>query len=88
LFALLTGLRPFYSQFSEKRFRRDLINGETAFIDPRFRDRSFAESKLVDIIPLCWKYDPNDRIDIFELVRLLREAVKENEEYMAALPKG
>ena len=65
-----------------------LHDGETAFIDPRFRDRSFAESKLVDIIPLCWKYDPDDRIDIFELVRLLREAVKENEAHIAAFPEA
>lgn len=58
------------------------------FIDPRFRDRSFGESKLVDIIPLCWAHDPADRIDIFEVIRLLREAVKENEAYLASRPQG
>jgi hypothetical protein len=26
----------------------------------------------------CWMYEPEERIDIFEVVQLLREAVAEN----------
>lgn len=54
--------------------------GETAFIDPRWKAKSFAEGALARIIPLCWKFDPSERIDIFTLVQLLRQAVKENDE--------
>lgn len=53
-------------------------NGTTAYIDPRYQERSFAESKLVEIIPQCWTYDPRQRIDIFQLVNFLRNAVHEN----------
>ena len=55
-----------------------VMNGTIAYIDPRYRARSFAESKLVDIIPQCWTYDPRHRIDIFQLVNILRDAVEEN----------
>lgn len=53
---------------------------QTAFIDPRYKDRSFGEAKLAEIIPLCWAFDPDKRIDIFQLVELLRAAVKLNNE--------
>ena len=56
-------------------------NGTTAFIDPRYNERSFAESKLVEIIPQCWIYDPRQRIDIFRLVDFLRIAVEESKIY-------
>ena len=85
LYALLTGLKPHYTIDSKSKFRRLLEKGETAFLDPRFRDRSFAESKLLDIIPLCWEHNPADRVDIFELVQLLREAVQENDASLAPL---
>ena len=84
LYALLTGLKPHYHVSSNSKFERMLIDGETAFIDPRFQDRSFAEGKLAEIIPLCWAYDPDDRIDIFELIRLLRKALKENEQHLSS----
>ena len=48
------------------------MDGQTAFIDPRFHLRGYAESALADIIPLCWMLDPDERIDIFELTQLLR----------------
>jgi Uma2 family endonuclease len=57
------------------------MNGMTAFIDPRYKQRSFAESKLAEIIPQCWIYDPNQRIDIFQLVNLLRIANEVNKLY-------
>ena len=54
-----------------------IIKGETAYIDPRYRTRSLAEKRLVEIMEKCWVLKPQDRIDIFEAVRLLREAVDE-----------
>ena len=63
---------------SLEKLKEAVMHGKTAFIDPRFQKRSFAESKLAEIIPLCWRYDPRQRIDIFQLVDLLRNAVEEN----------
>ncbi len=48
-------------------------------MDPRYKERSFAEEKLIELMEKCWKYDPDDRISIFEAVDFLRRAVKENE---------
>ena len=63
---------------TEEETQAMVKNGTTAFIDPRYLERSFAESKLVEIIPQCWIYDPRQRIDIFQLVDFLHIAVNEN----------
>jgi hypothetical protein len=69
---------PCYEEPDDKSVQARLMANQTAFIDPRYRNRSFAESKLVEIIEQCWTFDPNERIDIFELVELLRNLVQEN----------
>lgn len=56
-----------------------LRKGETAFVDERYRTQSFISGKLVEVMEKCWAYDAKDRIDIFEAVRLLREAKEEHE---------
>jgi hypothetical protein len=67
-------LRPsFYTCFQGL-----LINRELPYIDPRWRTRSYVEGRLVEIMEKCWSYDPDQRIDIFEAVRLLRETLKVN----------
>jgi hypothetical protein len=76
----LTVVYPHYDS-TEEELQEKLKKGETAYIDPRYKDRSFAESKLVEIIPLCWKFNPKHRIDIFRLVDILRNAVQENKIY-------
>ena len=55
-----------------------VVDKATAYIDDRYRTRSFAEGKLVEIMERCWVYDPVKRADIFEVVRFLRDAVEEN----------
>ena len=67
-----------FPTLKENVAREMVKNGRTAYIDPRFNERSFAESKLVEIIPQCWTYNPRQRIDIFQLVNFLRNAVQEN----------
>jgi hypothetical protein len=57
-----------------------ILNNETAYIDPRWKNHSLAEGKLAEIIPLCWATDPSKRPSIFELVALLRDALKEVKE--------
>ena len=72
-FALLTGYSPLVKNLENlSELKNKVMDGQTAFIDPRFHLRSYAESALADIIPLCWKLDPDERIDIFELTQLLR----------------
>jgi len=38
--------------------------------------RSYAESVLVSLIEKCWIYDPDKRIDIFEIVNILKNALQ------------
>ncbi len=49
------------------------------YVDERYRTRSYAEGKLVDIMERCWEFDPAKRISIFDAVKMLREASKEND---------
>jgi len=52
--------------------------GEVPYIDERWRTRSYAEGKLVELIERCYAFKPDERIDIFDTVRFLRDAVEEN----------
>jgi hypothetical protein len=79
IYALLTGLWVFYENEDDVVVHEKLIKGETSYIDPRYRDRSYIDGKLIDIMEQCWEYKPEDRIDIFEVVRLLREVKTEHE---------
>jgi hypothetical protein len=58
--------------------QQKLIDGKTAYIDPRYKKRSYAEQQLVKALEQCWEYKPDDRPSIFELVDQLRKAVSEN----------
>lgn len=58
----------------------EVIKGKIAYIDPRYETRSFAEQKLVEVMKKCWALKPKDRIDIFQAVRLLREATEQLKE--------
>ena len=53
------------------------MKGETAFIDPRYRQRSKEEAKLVEIIEKCFLFEPEKRISIFDIVRMLEDAIDE-----------
>lgn len=75
MYGLLTGLLVFYDVKDTKAIQKRIIKGDKAFIDPRYRTKSFAESKLVDIIERCWEYDPDKRPDIFEVVIHLRDTL-------------
>ena len=56
--------------------------GEIPYIHPNYYNHSYAESKLIPIILQCYIYDPNKRIDIYQLVFQLRMAIIANEEYL------
>jgi hypothetical protein len=50
------------------------------YVDPRYKDRSYAEKMLVELMEKCWIYDPDERISSFEAVEFLRKAVRDNKE--------
>jgi hypothetical protein len=53
------------------------MGGHTAYIDPRYRTRSEEEARLAEIIEQCFRFNPDDRPSIFEVVSFLRSAVTE-----------
>jgi serine/threonine protein kinase len=77
-YGLLTGLAPFYELKHSEDVKQHLKKKEKSFIDPRYRERSYVERKLAEIIELCWEYEPDKRIDIHTLVKLLRDVSAEN----------
>ena len=76
LFAILTGLWNFFD-VDDETAQQKVIHGELPFIDERYRNGTKAESRLIDIMENCWKFDPEERIDIFQVVERLRLALKE-----------
>jgi len=78
VYGLLTGLWVFYDVDDEVAQVR-ILDGETAYIDERYRTRSYAEGALVKVIESCWIHDPDNRSDIFEIVEYLRNATEINE---------
>ena len=69
-----------YQMDDDNALQTKLIGGELPFVDPRYKDRSFAEKKLVELMEKCWIYNPDERISSFEAVEFLRKAVRDNEE--------
>jgi len=75
MYAVLTGLNPFYDAETTKAVIKKVRKGEKAYIDPRWKESSPAEAALAEIIPRCFEYDPQSRISIFEIVDHLTQAV-------------
>lgn len=59
--------------------QQKITSAQKPYIDDRYRTRSYAERKLVEVMEKCWHFEPEKRITIFDAVKILREAVKENE---------
>jgi len=79
VYALLTGLWPFYENEDDTFVQSKLVAGNTSFIDERYQLRSYGEGKMVQLIEMCWKFKPKDRPDIFEIVEFLRIVYKKVE---------
>lgn len=69
-----------YDEKDDDVIQKKLIDGKLPFVDPRYKNRSFAEKKLVELMEKCWIYNPDERISSFEAVEFLRDAVKDNKE--------
>ena len=76
MYSLLTGLWVFFDEKDAHEVQKRVKAGEKPYIDPRFKENSPAEAKLVEIIDRCHSYQPGDRPSIFEIVEFLRDAVK------------
>ncbi len=76
MYALLTGAMPFQGE-DYHDIQGYVAGGEIPFIDPRYRERSREEAKLVEIIEACHEFHPDDRPSIFEVVAFLRDALLE-----------
>jgi len=72
IFGILTGLFPFHEISDHSEIRNRTKEGPP-YIDPRYRTRSYAEGRLVEIMDKCYKMNATDRVDIFEVVQHLRE---------------
>ena len=78
MYALLTGLWPFYDVNDDTEVQNKIKRGELPFIDERYRTGSYGERKLVEIMERCWVYDSSLRADIFEVVTSLVNVVELN----------
>ena len=77
MYSLLTGLMVFHDTEDYRDVQYKIAMGEKAYIDPRFKERSLAEARMVEIIEKCHEYYEEDRPSIFEVVDLLWQAVEE-----------
>ena len=76
IYGVLTGMMPFHEE-TTPGVQYLVGQGERPFIDPRYKERSLAEVKLVEIIESCHEYYEQDRPSIFEVVDFLRHALQE-----------
>ena len=47
-------------------------------MDERYRTGSVAEGRMVEVLGRCWVYELKERVDVFEVVGLLRDALEES----------
>ena len=78
IFGLVTGLVPFPEETDYRDVHRRVIDGERPMIDKRIRTRSFEEGRLAEIAEKCFVHNPDERPDIFEVVRMLRDTFEES----------
>ena len=78
LYSLLTGLYPYheipdqYAAIMEAR----VIDGILPHLHADFGQASWVEQQLIEIMDECYELDPEQRVDIFEVVRRLKETIR------------
>lgn len=74
IFTLLTGLWPYYElPFAQREKLQALtVDGVLPYINPAYARRSNIEYRLVELMMLCYRRDPEERLSIFEVVEHLR----------------
>jgi len=79
IYAILTGLWNFYDIDDDEVAVKKIRNGTRPYVDPRWKKRSYVESKMVEVMEQCWIHNSMERIDIFQVVKQLREIKEEDE---------
>jgi serine/threonine protein kinase len=77
MYSLLTGLWVFYDENDDGKVQERVKAGEKPYIDPRYKEKSLVDAKLAEIIDRCHSFYAEDRPSIFEIVKFLRDALKE-----------
>ena len=79
IYGLLTGLWVYYEMktIRAKPKMKKIQAGELPYVDPRYRNRNYVQDRLLSLMEQCWKFDPDDRVDIFTALIYLRETKKE-----------
>lgn len=74
LYTLLTGLWPFHDHDDYDVVQEKILTQrELPFVDDRYRQRSYIEMKLVELMEQAWAYRPEDRPSIFYMVKFLND---------------
>jgi hypothetical protein len=73
----LTGLWVFYDNTNDDEVQKLVVDGKRAQLDPRWKQRSFIDNNLVELMEQCWEHDPKKRPDIFTVIQQLRDIDKE-----------
>jgi hypothetical protein len=69
-----------YGERNDDIVQKKVIAGMHPYVDSRYKERSFIERKLIELMEQCWIYNPDERISIFDAVEFLRKTVKEHKE--------
>lgn len=79
IYSLLTGLWVYYEMktLAAKPKMEKIKVGELPYVDPRYRNRNYIQDRLITLMEQCWKFNPDERIDIFSTVAYLRETKEE-----------
>lgn len=82
IFILLTGLWPYYDIPSEREeeLQNRSIDGELPYLNPAYNYRSLIEHRLFQLMKLCHKRKPTERITIFEAVQHLYQTQQMHEQ--------
>lgn len=75
LFALITGLWTYYDQTGDDDdIIQDLVStGSKPYLNPLYRNHSYIESRMLEIMDKCYVLKPEDRVSIFEILEYLQE---------------
>lgn len=82
MYTILTGFEPFeeIEKAHDTTVKKLVGRGQSARIDPRFKDHSPEEGVLVKAIQWCFEADAKKRATIFQVVELLQKALHDHVE--------
>jgi hypothetical protein len=72
----LTGVTIFPTVCDDIEAADLIVKGERSFIDPRWKEKSYGEGQLAEIIRDCWAVNLKERPSIGTVVVLLRNAIQ------------